>query len=160
MDDDDVIPLSPIQSSSNAVFQLRIFYTNEDRYLNLNFPASKTVIDIKNDLYAVLKVPVRFQVWEGWPAHSTNESKLSDLGIDNIHTLRLTSTGSESGGSGSGSGSSVKITGELLEIDSDSDSIEFEDATADEDMFTEEGVQTSRLKNLSMTCYLLIFCTR
>lgn len=139
------LPSLPLLSSPNSVYQLRIHYTNEDRYLNLNFPASKTVLDIKNDLYAVLKIPVRFQLWQGWPEYVTNESTLADLNIENIFSLKLTSTLSDSGSSSN----TAKITSaETLEIDSDSDSIEFEDATADEDMFTEEGVQPNRLKNL------------
>jgi hypothetical protein len=117
----------------------------------LNFPPSKTLLDIKNDLFAVLKVPVRHQVWEGWPAYATNESKLSDLELNNIVPLRLKSTENGSGES-SRTSATVRVD-EPLEIDSDSDSIEFEDATADEDMFTEEGVQPSRLKHLSKEPY-------
>ncbi|KAG5682038.1 hypothetical protein PVAND_011429 [Polypedilum vanderplanki] len=140
----DIIPISPT-SNSNGNYQLRIYLTNENRYLNLNFAPSKTLLEIKNDVFAVLKTPVRFQVWEGWPSNATNDSKLSDLDIDHIHCLQLTCTGSDSA---SASSSSIRTIGETLEIDSDSDSIEFEDATADEDMFTEEGVQPNRLKHL------------
>lgn len=52
---DDITTVSPIVEST---YQLRIKYTNENRSLNLNFPGSKTVLDIKNDLNAVLKLPV------------------------------------------------------------------------------------------------------
>jgi hypothetical protein len=90
----DMPLLSP--SNSELSYQLRIYYTNEDRYLNLNFPATKTLIDIKNDLNAVLKIPVRFQKWEGWPANASNATKLSEMGIEPIHTLQLTSTSNES----------------------------------------------------------------
>jgi len=91
----DMPSLSPLNSDTS--YQLRIYYTNEDRHLNLNFPATKTLIDIKNDLNAVLKIPVRFQKWEGWPANVSNASKLNEMGIEQIHSLKLTSTGNESG---------------------------------------------------------------
>lgn len=84
-------------------YQLRIKYTNEDRYLNLNFPATKTVLEIKNDLYAVLKVPVRFQQWKGWPENVSNTAKLSEIGIEPIHNLELTRIDNDSGGGGASS---------------------------------------------------------
>lgn len=86
---------SSLNLDAGNVHQLRIFFSNEDRYLNLNFPSFKTILDIKNDLNAVLKIPVRFQVWEGWPDNSTNESKLSEIEIKDVHFLKLTSTHSE-----------------------------------------------------------------
>lgn len=76
-------------------FQLRIRYTNENKELNLNFPASKTVIEIKNDIYAVLKVPVRHQIWVGWPENSSNSTKLCDTGIGAIHSLTLSRADTE-----------------------------------------------------------------
>lgn len=91
------IPLT--QLNSEVSYQLRIYYTNEDRYLNLNFPATKTLIEIKNDLNAVLKIPVRFQKWEGWPSNVTNSTKLSDMGIEQIHLLQLTCMSSDSSSS-------------------------------------------------------------
>lgn len=83
---DDVIIVSadPFQT-----YQLRIRYTNENKELNLNFPGSKTILEIKNDIYAVLKVPVRHQNWVGWPENSTNETKLSETGFNAIHSLQL-----------------------------------------------------------------------
>lgn len=90
--------LAPL-NSENTNYQLRIYYTNEDRYLNLNFPATKTLIDIKNDLNAVLKIPVRFQRWEGWPEKVSATTKLSEMGIEQIHTLQLTCINNESSSS-------------------------------------------------------------
>lgn len=129
-------------SSENSNYQLRIFYTNENRYLNLNFPATKTLIDIKNDLTAVLKIPVRFQKWEGWPTNASNSSRLGEMGIGQIHSLQLTFINNES------SSSRPSFEATPVEIDSsDSDSVEFEDANADDDIFT-ETVHQNRLKLL------------
>lgn len=84
---DDVVFVS---ADPLPMYQLRIRYTNENKELNLNFPASKTLLDIKNDIYAVLKVPVRYQTWTGWPDNATNTTKLSETGINAIHSLQLT----------------------------------------------------------------------
>jgi hypothetical protein len=94
--DDDIFAVP----NEVMTYQLRIKYTNEDRYLNLNFPATKTVLDIKNDLYAVLKVPVRFQQWKGWPENVSGSAKLSEIGIEPIHNLELTRIDNDSGGGG------------------------------------------------------------
>jgi FAS-associated factor 1 len=99
--DDDIFAVP----NEVTTYQLRIKYTNEDRYLNLNFPATKTILDIKSDLYAVLKVPVRFQQWTGWPTNASDTAKLSEIGIEPIHNLELTRIESNSG-SGSGGHSS------------------------------------------------------
>lgn len=83
---DDVVFVS---EDPPQMFQLRIRYTNENKELNLNFPASKTLLDIKNDMYAVWKVPVRHQIWSGWPDNASNATKLSETGIRAVHALTL-----------------------------------------------------------------------
>lgn len=83
---DDVVFVS---ADPPTMYQLRIRYTNENRELNLNFPASRTLLEIKNDIYSVLKVPVRHQVWTGWPENSSNATKLSETGINPVHSLQL-----------------------------------------------------------------------
>lgn len=84
---DDVVIVS---ADPFTMYQLRIRYTNEDREMHLNFPASKTILDIKNDMHAVLKVPVRHQVWTGWPPNSNNTTKLSETGFNAVHMLQVT----------------------------------------------------------------------
>lgn len=91
------------EQQPTETYQLRIKYTNEDRYLTLNFPASKTIVEIKNDLYAVLKIPVRFQQWKGWPENVPGSAKLGEIGIQAIHNLELTRTGENAGSSSSSS---------------------------------------------------------
>ena len=72
-------------------YQLNIHLTNENRTLSLNFPSTKTVLEIKTDIYAVTRIPVRHQVWNGWPEQSNNSKKLSETGISPVHRLELTS---------------------------------------------------------------------
>lgn len=94
--DDDIFAVP----NDVMTYQLRIKYTNEDRYLNLNFPATKTILDIKSDLHAVLKVPVRFQQWKGWPENVLGTAKLSEIGIEPIHNLELTRIDNDGSGGG------------------------------------------------------------
>ncbi|CRL04435.1 CLUMA_CG017520, isoform A [Clunio marinus] len=137
---DDVVIVS---DDPLPMYQLRISYVNpfntsENKELNLNFPASKTILDIKNDIHAVLKVPVRHQNWVGWPESSSNSTKLSETGFNAVHLLQLTRIDTEN-----------NFDRDVpLEIDSDSSVEEFEDAlNADEDIFA-EPVPQNRLKYL------------
>jgi FAS-associated factor 1 len=83
---DDVVIVS---ADPLPMYQLRIRYTNENKELNLNFPASKTILDIKTDIYAVTKIPVRHQVWVGWPDSSSNSTKLGETGFNSVQHLQL-----------------------------------------------------------------------
>lgn len=140
---DDVFGSLPQLQSPPDTFQFRIFVTNENRHLTLNFPATKTILEVKNDLYAVLKIPVRFQQWKGWPDVPVT-SKLSEAGIEPIHNLELTRIG-DTVGSSSSSNMPVDI-----DDDSDSPDENFVDAlnADDEDMFAEPS-HGNRLKLLS-----------
>lgn len=73
-------------------YQLNIHLTDENRTLSLNFPSTKTVLEIKTDIYAVTRIPVRHQIWSGWPEYSNNSKKLSEIGISPVHRLELIST--------------------------------------------------------------------
>ena len=86
---DDVVFVSADPAPPLSMYQLRIYYSNESRELNLNFPAAKTILEIKNDIYAVTKIPVRYQVWVGWPESSSNATKLSETGFNAVHHLQL-----------------------------------------------------------------------
>lgn len=84
---DDVVFVS---SDPPPMYQLRIYFTNENKELNLNFPASKSILDIKTDIYAVTKIPVRHQLWTGWPPSSSNTTTLGETGFGAVHHLQLT----------------------------------------------------------------------
>jgi FAS-associated factor 1 len=85
---DDVVFVSA--SEPLPMYQLRIYFTNENKELNLNFPASKTILEIKTDVYAVTLIPVRHQIWTGWPESSTNSTTLGETGFGGVHRLQLT----------------------------------------------------------------------
>jgi hypothetical protein len=46
---------------------------NKDTY-KLNFPGTSTILHVKNKIYARNDVPVRNQLWKGWPPAVKNDS--------------------------------------------------------------------------------------
>lgn len=86
---EDVVFVSADPPSSYQL-RIRISSPNEEKTLHLNFLASKTILDIKNDIYAVTKIPARNQQWTGWPEGSEDRTKLSESGINPVHLLTLT----------------------------------------------------------------------
>lgn len=88
-DDEVMIVETTTPTTAPTVYQLRIHYANEAKDYNLNFPPTKTLLDIKNDINALTRIPVRHQRWIGWPDNSSNSTKLCDTGIGPIHNLTL-----------------------------------------------------------------------
>lgn len=85
--DEDVMIVDP--SPPPSMFQLRIHLVADGKDFDLNFPPTKTILDIKNDMHAITRIPVRHQKWIGWPENLSNSTKLSDTGIGAVHNLTL-----------------------------------------------------------------------
>lgn len=135
--------------SDPPVYQLHIKVANEnDRIIPLNFPGIRTILEVKSDMYTITSIPVRHQIWIGWPPHVSNSTRLMDSGIDVNHCLELRR--SEEVPSAS-SNRSRRHSG-IHDMDSDSSVEEFEDASEDlnvEDDIFSEAPATSRIKHLS-----------
>lgn len=58
----------------NSKYKLHIIDTTTNREYDLQFPGSKTVLEIKLGLLDVTNIPVRFQRWVGWPDVLKDES--------------------------------------------------------------------------------------
>jgi hypothetical protein len=60
--------------SSNIAEKLIQLYTlnvhdeSQQKNYNLKFLGSKTVLEVKTDVYTLTDIPVRHQVWTGWPS--------------------------------------------------------------------------------------------
>nr|WEV88804.1 CASPAR [Ochlerotatus fluviatilis] len=152
---------------SDPVSQNRLNYTlhinvqPEGNLLELKFPGHQNILSIKTDVYTITDIPVRHQVWFGWPNNVTNTTTLAESGVEREHNLVLkradettkitnnnntasTSTSSSSRNVYNNSDASMPII-----IDSES-SEEFEDASDfnnDDDIFTETPIN-SHLKHL------------
>lgn len=116
---------------------------NENQMIPLNFPGTKTILEVKIDLHAITNIPVRHQKWSGWPANTNNSTPLSDAGIGFNHNLELSRDENEN---------KISNNKTTQEIDTDSSAEEFEDASedlnADDDIFSDTPAQ-NRMKYLS-----------
>lgn len=135
--------------SLSATFTLNIFNEKIGSTIQLKFPGTHTVEDIKRDVYTVTNTAVRHQEWIRWPPGVTDTTPIALTGIPREHDFILRS--SEQAPSGSSQGSTAART-EAIDIDSDSSVDEFEDASdfnGDDDIFT-ASIANKRIKHLSM----------
>ncbi|XP_041134083.1 FAS-associated factor 1-like isoform X2 [Polyodon spathula] len=63
-----------LQESLNQNFLLVISHHEAQRDYSLNFPGSKTIQEVKRNVYDLTSIPVRHQQWEGWPASARDDS--------------------------------------------------------------------------------------
>lgn len=71
-----------LQESLNQNFMLIITHREVQREYNLNFSGSSTVQEVKRNVYDLTSIPVRHQLWEGWPASATDDSMcLAESGL-------------------------------------------------------------------------------
>ncbi|XP_036111267.1 FAS-associated factor 1 isoform X3 [Molossus molossus] len=68
-----------LQESLNQNFMLIITHREVQREYNLNFSGSSTIQEVKRNVYDLTSIPVRHQLWEGWPTSATDDS-LSNYG--------------------------------------------------------------------------------
>ncbi|KAL2090077.1 hypothetical protein ACEWY4_014765 [Coilia grayii] len=60
--------------SLNQNFLLVISHREAQRDYSLNFPASKTIQEVKRNISDLTNIPVRHQQWDGWPASASDDS--------------------------------------------------------------------------------------
>jgi len=119
-------------------FTLNIRYTDRDASYKLNFPGSRTIQEVKGDVYSLIDVPVRHQVWMGWPDDASDETMtLAGCGVRYPHHSLEVSKAKPEGSSSKGQNDSEDV----MEICGSED--EFEDAhetfNLDEDLFEPSG---------------------
>ncbi|XP_026740523.1 FAS-associated factor 1 isoform X1 [Trichoplusia ni] len=55
----------------------------DDKEYTLKYPGTKTVQEVKNDIYSLTDIPSRHQVWTGWPTVTgLDETVLAMVGLD------------------------------------------------------------------------------
>ncbi|XP_077079002.1 FAS-associated factor 1 isoform X2 [Siphateles boraxobius] len=130
------------QGLSNQNYLLVISHREAQRDYSLNFPASKTIQEVKRNISDLTNIPVRHQQWDGWPASASDDSMtLAVSGISYpCHHLTVCRRSS--------SGLTVDQTDECTDVHmvSDSEGDDFEDAP-------EFGVDESEIFGMgSSTC--------
>uniref|UniRef100_A0A8C1P6E2 Fas (TNFRSF6) associated factor 1 n=1 Tax=Cyprinus carpio TaxID=7962 RepID=A0A8C1P6E2_CYPCA len=63
------------QGLSNQNYLLVISHREAQRDYSLNFPASKTIQEVKRNISDLTNIPVRHQQWDGWPASASDDSR-------------------------------------------------------------------------------------
>ncbi|XP_058830467.1 FAS-associated factor 1 isoform X2 [Topomyia yanbarensis] len=155
-----------LSSQNKQIYTLHINVQPEANLLVLEFPGHQNILSIKTDVYTITDIPVRHQVWSGWPTNITNSTTLAESGVEREHNLVLkradqdgvpkitNNNNAANTASTSTSSSSRNVYNNSdsipIIIDSESSGEEFEDASDfnnDDDIFTETPIN-SHLKHL------------
>ncbi|XP_059503913.1 FAS-associated factor 1 isoform X2 [Stegostoma tigrinum] len=65
---------SALQESLNQNFMLIITHREAQRDYSLNFPGTRTIQEVKRNIFDLTNIHVRHQIWEGWPASAEDDS--------------------------------------------------------------------------------------
>uniref|UniRef100_A0A8D8F0E7 FAS-associated factor 1 n=4 Tax=Culex pipiens TaxID=7175 RepID=A0A8D8F0E7_CULPI len=156
----------PLASQNQQTYTLHI-NVPDGNMLHLKFPGFQNILAIKTDVYTITDIPVRHQVWSGWPNNVTNTTTLAESGVERDHNLVLKhaddgaakiSNNNNAAATAAGASTSTSSSSRNVYNNSDSmpiiidseDSEEFEDASDfnnDDDIFTETP-NISQLKHL------------
>ncbi|XP_076439934.1 FAS-associated factor 1-like [Babylonia areolata] len=65
-------------------YKLKVVFNKGSKYnvYNLNVKGSRTVGQVKQDMYSIINVPVRLQHWDGFPSTVADETSICDTGIE------------------------------------------------------------------------------
>lgn len=144
MDDDGL----DSNSRENEIFTVNITRQPDGEKFSLQFPGRQKFLDVKTDVYTLTTIPVRHQVWTGWPDHMNNQMTLAQSGIELIVNVAL-SRATENA-SGSQVPSATSRSREVIEVDNSdensSDENDFQDANDVDfnEYYTDTSVQARR----------------
>ncbi|XP_013187672.2 FAS-associated factor 1 [Amyelois transitella] len=108
---------------------------HDDKEYTLKYPGTKTVQEVKNDIYSLTDIPARHQQWTGWPpVTGLDDTVLAMVGLDlPQHELTVESIIVESSDSDNSSVEEIEDSHDVF--------------TGDDDMFV-DLVRTDRLQPL------------
>ena len=77
----DHIILISIPSFRNAAripqtYRLNISDVPHNQTHTMNFPGTKTLLEVKMDVSELIGIPVKNQLWTGWPPNTTDDASL------------------------------------------------------------------------------------
>uniref|UniRef100_A0A0P5N633 FAS-associated factor n=1 Tax=Daphnia magna TaxID=35525 RepID=A0A0P5N633_9CRUS len=70
-------------------YRLSIFDITHNQTHTINFPGTKTLLEVKRDVSDLTGIPVRNQSWTGWPPLITDDLVLGASGINLMHDLTV-----------------------------------------------------------------------
>ncbi|XP_041984651.1 FAS-associated factor 1 [Aricia agestis] len=78
---DTVMADDEVAERLTTTYTLRV--RHEERDYTLKFPGTKTVREVKGDLFTLTDIPVRHQVWTGWPSvQGLDDTVLAMVGLE------------------------------------------------------------------------------
>ncbi|KAJ8305447.1 hypothetical protein KUTeg_015992 [Tegillarca granosa] len=78
-----VKPSSAMESlTRNYMLQINYRKNGETQEYGLNFPGSKTIREVKDDIFALTNIAPRHQIWSGWPEAAWKDEDESSAGVD------------------------------------------------------------------------------
>lgn len=78
---DEILADDEVAERLTTTYTLHV--RNEDKDYTLKFPGTKTVREVKNDIYSLTDIPARHQVWTGWPSVTgLDDTVLAMVGLD------------------------------------------------------------------------------
>lgn len=132
----------------SSTYTLKITDETTTKKYNLKYPGTRTILGVKTDVYTLTDIPMRHQIWTGWPAGVDDHTMLALSGISYpTHELTVKKSVITS--------HSAKDKKNLVVdlVDSDASSVEeFEDASesfnVEDDMFI-DNLASKKMEPLS-----------
>ncbi|KAK7501481.1 hypothetical protein BaRGS_00007285 [Batillaria attramentaria] len=132
-------------SHKHDEYKLKVVFRNGTQYrmYNLRFKGSKTIKEVKQDVYTLTNVPVRCQSWKGWPSDVNDETCLCDSEVPfPNHELEMEEKAPSSTQNAKHSKpQSSKSTEVLMDSDSDDGIVE---PDVEDDMFETQDIPQTR----------------
>ncbi|KAF5300903.1 hypothetical protein FQR65_LT09066 [Abscondita terminalis] len=73
---------SIISERLTNTYMLKVTDENTNRQYNLKYSGTKTILEVKADVYTLTDIHVRNQSWRGWPPNIDDKTLLGDSGIN------------------------------------------------------------------------------
>lgn len=64
-----------------GTYILKVTDLRTNKVYNLNYPGTKTLLEVKGDIFTLTNINVRHQIWNGWPANVNDHTMLALSGI-------------------------------------------------------------------------------
>uniref|UniRef100_A0AAR5PU01 UBX domain-containing protein n=1 Tax=Dendroctonus ponderosae TaxID=77166 RepID=A0AAR5PU01_DENPD len=135
--ENDLACRSEVTKKLSGTYTLHIKY--ENKTYDLKYLGIKAILQVKTDLYTLTNIPVRHQIWSGWPPNIDDNTMLALSGIsfpEHEFTIRKNLQTKEK---------EKRSMPQIVQLDSDED--EFEDASETfnvEDDYFVDNVNTAR----------------
>ncbi|XP_064539976.1 FAS-associated factor 1-like [Drosophila montana] len=77
------------KDDDSRIYKIKISMQPDGRSISLTLPENTTLLELKTDIYYITDIPVRHQVWSGWPLDVAvdNATNLAQSGIGRRHSF-------------------------------------------------------------------------